>query len=112
MFAFLDSPAEIGILVLVILLLFGGSQLPKLAKNLGQAQKEFKDGLAVGQKGDDKDVKSTTTTTTVTTPPAATVIVPPVTTVSVSEAEKAAELRKLEERMAELRGDQPRSTDA
>ena len=49
MLAFLDSPAEIGILVLVILLLFGGSQLPKLAKNLGQAQKEFKDGLNVGQ---------------------------------------------------------------
>ncbi len=109
MFAFLDSPAEIGILVLVILLLFGGSQLPKLAKNLGQAQKEFKDGLAVGQKGD--DIKSTTTTTTVTAPAAATVIVPPATTVSVSDAEKAAELRKLEERMAELRGEHPRSTD-
>ena len=31
------------------LLLFGGSQLPKLAKNLGKAQKEFKDGLAEGQ---------------------------------------------------------------
>ena len=100
MFAFLDSPAEIGILVLVILLLFGGSQLPKLAKNLGQAQKEFKDGLNVGQKGEDKDAKSTTTTTVVTTP-----------TVSVSEAEKAAELRKLEERMAELKGEQPRSTE-
>ena len=105
MFAFLDSPAEIGILVLVILLLFGGSQLPKLAKNLGQAQKEFKDGLAVGQKGDDKDVKSTTTTTVVSTP---TVSTP---TVSVSEAEKAAELRKLEERMAELKGEQPRATE-
>jgi sec-independent protein translocase protein TatA len=100
MFAFLDSPAEIGILVLVILLLFGGSQLPKLAKNLGQAQKEFKDGLNVGQKGEEKDVKSTTTTTVVSTP-----------TVSVSEAEKAAELRKLEERMAELKGEQPRSTE-
>ena len=31
-------------------MLFGGSQLPKLAKNLGKAQKEFKDGLAEGQK--------------------------------------------------------------
>ena len=50
MFAFLDSPVEIGIVVLVILLLFGGSQLPKLAKNLGQAQKEFKDGISAGQK--------------------------------------------------------------
>ncbi len=47
---FFDSPAEIGIVLLVVLLLFGGSQLPKLAKNIGKAQKEFKDGLADGQK--------------------------------------------------------------
>lgn len=53
MFAFLDSPAEIGIVVLVIVLLFGGSQLPKLAKSIGQAQKEFKKGLAEGEKDDD-----------------------------------------------------------
>ena len=33
-----------------VCVLFGGSQLPKLAKNLGKAQKEFKDGLAEGQK--------------------------------------------------------------
>ena len=32
--------------------IFGGSQLPKLAKNLGKAQKEFKDGLAEGQVDD------------------------------------------------------------
>jgi sec-independent protein translocase protein TatA len=50
MIAMFDSPAEIGIVLLVVLLLFGGSQLPKLAKNIGKAQKEFKDGLAEGQK--------------------------------------------------------------
>ncbi|MEN9643518.1 MAG: twin-arginine translocase TatA/TatE family subunit [Actinomycetota bacterium] len=51
MFAgFFDSPAEIGIILLVVLLLFGGSQLPKLAKNIGKAQKEFKEGLSEGQK--------------------------------------------------------------
>ena len=33
------------IILIVVLVLFGGSQLPKLAKNLGKAQKEFKDGL-------------------------------------------------------------------
>ncbi len=38
----------------VIVLLFGGSQLPKLAKSLGQAQNEFKSGLAEGAKNDDK----------------------------------------------------------
>ena len=30
---------------LIVLLIFGGAQLPKLARSLGQAQKEFKDGL-------------------------------------------------------------------
>lgn len=51
---FFDSPAEIGIILLVVLLLFGGSQLPKLAKNIGKAQKEFKEGLAEGQKAAEK----------------------------------------------------------
>jgi sec-independent protein translocase protein TatA len=45
-FAAFDSPADIMIVVVVVLLLFGGGQLPKLAKNLGRAQKEFKEGLA------------------------------------------------------------------
>ena len=54
MFAFLDPP-EIILILVVVLVLFGGAQLPKLAKNLGKAQKEFKDGLAEGQKAaDDK----------------------------------------------------------
>ena len=35
---------EIIIVLVIVLLVFGGSQLPKLAKNLGKAQKEFKDG--------------------------------------------------------------------
>lgn len=34
------------VLLVLVLVLFGGSQLPKLARNLGRAQKEFKDGLA------------------------------------------------------------------
>ena len=53
MFLFLDPP-EIVLILVVVLVLFGGSQLPKLAKNLGKAQKEFKDGLADGQKEADK----------------------------------------------------------
>lgn len=44
----LGGPEGIILLVLV-LVLFGGSQLPKLAKNMGKAQKEFKDGLAESQ---------------------------------------------------------------
>ena len=49
MFAFLDPP-EIILILVVVLVLFGGAQLPKLAKNLGKAQKEFKEGLAEGGK--------------------------------------------------------------
>jgi sec-independent protein translocase protein TatA len=51
MLAFLDPP-EIVLILVVVLVLFGGAQLPKLAKNLGKAQKEFKDGLSEGQKAD------------------------------------------------------------
>jgi sec-independent protein translocase protein TatA len=62
MLAFLDPP-EIILIVIVILVLFGGSQLPKLAKNLGKAQQEFKSGLAEGQKDPDKTETKTETKT-------------------------------------------------
>ena len=58
MFSFLDPP-EIVLILVVVLVLFGGSQLPKLAKNLGKAQKEFKEGLAEGQKTADKTPEKT-----------------------------------------------------
>ena len=47
-----DMPAgpELIIILVVVLVLFGGSQLPKLAKNLGKAQKEFKDGMTDADK--------------------------------------------------------------
>lgn len=50
------------ILVVVLVLLFGGAAIPKLARNLGSAQNEFKKGLAEGH----KEESSTTTTTTTT----------------------------------------------
>lgn len=46
--------SELIIVLIIVLLVFGGSQLPKLAKNLGKAQKEFKEGLSEGMKGDDR----------------------------------------------------------
>jgi sec-independent protein translocase protein TatA len=36
------------IILLVVAVLFGGTQIPKLARSLGQAQKEFKSGLKEG----------------------------------------------------------------
>lgn len=51
----IDGPGEIAILVIVILVLFGGSQIPKLAKNLGKAQQEFKKGLDQGKAESDSE---------------------------------------------------------
>lgn len=35
---------ELLILLVIVLLLFGGAKLPKLARSLGDAQREFKKG--------------------------------------------------------------------
>ena len=49
---------ELIIILIVILVLFGGAKLPKLARSMGQAQKEFKAGLDEGNKGSsDSDKK-------------------------------------------------------
>ena len=51
------------IILVVVLVLFGGSQLPKLAKNLGKAQKEFKEGMADAGNSDDSSSTTSSTTT-------------------------------------------------
>ena len=38
-------PQELLIILVIVLILFGGSKLPDLARNLGRAQKEFRDGM-------------------------------------------------------------------
>jgi sec-independent protein translocase protein TatA len=38
------GPTELIIILVIVLLLFGGAKLPKLARSLGEAQKEFKKG--------------------------------------------------------------------
>ena len=43
------------VVLVVVMLLFGSSQLPKLARSLGQAQKEFKQGMDEGGKADGTD---------------------------------------------------------
>jgi sec-independent protein translocase protein TatA len=52
---------ELIILLLVILLLFGSTKLPKLAKSLGEAQKEFKKGVAESEAAPVPDEKVTMT---------------------------------------------------
>ena len=38
------GPTELLIILVIVLVLFGGAKLPKLAKSLGEAQREFKKG--------------------------------------------------------------------
>lgn len=40
------GPTQILIIVLVILLLFGGKKIPELMRGLGRGVKEFKDGIS------------------------------------------------------------------
>jgi sec-independent protein translocase protein TatA len=45
------GPTELLIVLAVVLVLFGGAKIPKLARSLGQAQKEFKAGVDEGGVG-------------------------------------------------------------
>jgi len=40
------GPTELFVVFLIVLLVFGGSQLPKLARSMGQAAKELRDGVS------------------------------------------------------------------
>jgi sec-independent protein translocase protein TatA len=48
---------ELLIILIIVLLVFGGAKLPKLARSLGQAQKEFKEGVAEGAGDEEQDEK-------------------------------------------------------
>jgi sec-independent protein translocase protein TatA len=48
---------ELLIVLLVVLVLFGGAKLPKLARSMGQAQSEFKRGLHDPKDDDEGDAK-------------------------------------------------------
>ena len=46
------------IILVVILLLFGGSRLPQLAKALGQSKRAFREGIDEGERESPKIEKS------------------------------------------------------
>lgn len=50
---------ELAIVLVIVLVLFGGAKLPKLARSLGQAQKEFKSGLDQGMTEDEQGTTPT-----------------------------------------------------
>jgi sec-independent protein translocase protein TatA len=54
------EPQHIILIVLVLLLFFGGKKIPELMRGLGKGMKEFKDA----QNGESNNPTNTTTTTT------------------------------------------------
>ena len=44
---------ELIIVLVIVLVVFGGAKLPKLARSIGQAQKEFQEGVSEGTDDDD-----------------------------------------------------------
>lgn len=46
------GPYQLLIIVLIVLLLFGGKKIPELMRGLGRGVKEFKDGMSGEEKKD------------------------------------------------------------
>ncbi len=49
---------ELLIILVVVMLLFGARKVPDLARSLGQAQREFKEGNREGARKAEEDAKS------------------------------------------------------
>jgi sec-independent protein translocase protein TatA len=58
-----DSPIDIGVVVLIALILFGGKKIPELMRGVGQGIREFRSGM--------RDDFNTPTQTTQAPPPSA-----------------------------------------
>jgi sec-independent protein translocase protein TatA len=58
-----DSPMDIGVVLVIVLILFGGKKIPEVMRGLGQGIREFKGGMR------DEQPPTTTTTTSQAAPP-------------------------------------------
>jgi sec-independent protein translocase protein TatA len=94
------GPAEIGLIILAILLLFGYKKLPDASRSLGRSLRIFK-GEMKGMKDDDVRTKDAATVT----PPPQAIVAPPVTdhAAETRAANLEAEARAAEARAAEAR---------
>lgn len=52
------GPTELLILFAIVLLIFGGSKLPKLARSLGDAQREFRRGADADDRDDQRSTSA------------------------------------------------------
>ena len=58
------GPDLLIVVIVVAVLIFGGSAIPKLARNLGQAKNEFEKGLKTSKTTDETSTKATDETET------------------------------------------------
>jgi sec-independent protein translocase protein TatA len=65
------SLPHILILLLIVVILFGGRKIPEVMKGLGQGIREFKEGMKGDQSQTNPPPSNTTTTATNAPPPAA-----------------------------------------
>ena len=56
------GPLEIGLILVIVLVVFGPKRLPDLGRSLGSGMREFKDSITSGSKDDDDDEPSAAVT--------------------------------------------------
>ncbi len=61
------GPLEIGIVLLIVLVIFGPKRLPDLGRSLGSGMREFKDSVTGENKHDDKELPASEKTEPVRT---------------------------------------------
>lgn len=49
------GPTELIVILLIVIVLFGPTQIPKLTKMFGKSVKSFKDGMAEAETEEDKE---------------------------------------------------------
>ena len=64
------GPTELIIILVIVLLLFGTTRLPKLARSLGEASKEFKKGVNEREQREQEEQAAQTASAAPPTPPA------------------------------------------
>lgn len=55
--AFSPGPLEIILILVIVLLLFGGKKIPELMKGMGKGIKNFKEGISSDEDEDAKDTE-------------------------------------------------------
>jgi sec-independent protein translocase protein TatA len=56
------GPLEIGLILVIVLVVFGPKRLPDLGRSLGSGMREFKDSITGNSKDDDESSKLTAST--------------------------------------------------